>query len=261
LILFPLVFMLNTSLKTLQEIIVIPPSFWPARFHFENYAAALTSFPFPRYLLNTVILVAGRVTGTLLSCSLVAWGFSRYPGRWNSLILMVLLGTMMLPAQITAIPVFTMFLKLGFYNSYVPLILPAWLAGNAFFIFLLKQFFDAIPEDLLNAARIDGAGEWRIFFTIGLPLCRPILWTVAVFTFIGSWNDYFGPLIYLNDEHLYPISIGLTYFQQASPDAALMPQWNLLMAASMVTMIPVVVLFFFAQRSFIASVMGSALKQ
>ncbi len=259
--LLPLLFMVNTSLKSLPETMADPPSFWPKEAHWDNYVVALQSFPFYKYVFNTLLLTTGRVLGAVLSCSLVAWGFARYPGRWNSLLFAILLATMMLPAQITAIPVFTMFLSLGCYNSYLPLILPAWLGGNAFFVFLLKQFFEAIPEDLLDAARIDGAGEWRIFFRIGLPLCKPILWTVAVFSFIGSWNDYFGPLIYLNDENLYPLSLGLTYFKQAAPDASFGAQWNLLMAASLVTIIPVAVLFFFAQRSFLNSVMSSSLKQ
>ncbi len=261
LMMLPLMFMLSTSLKSFPETMADPPTFWPAAFRWENYPEVFRKFPFGTYLWNTVLLTSGRVLGSVFSCAIVAWGFARYPGRWNHLCFGVLLATMMLPAQITAIPVFTMFLKLGLYNSYVPLILPAWLGFNAFFVFLLKQFFEAVPEDLLNAARIDGAGEFMLFYRIGLPLCAPILWTVAVFAFIGSWNDYFGPLVYLNDEKLYPISLGLTYFKQSSEDASFGTQWNLLMAASLITVIPVVVLFFFAQRTFIKSVMASSLKQ
>lgn len=259
--LLPFAFMLSTSLKTFAETRSDLSNFLPESPRWENYIEAFQSFPFVRYLVNTLVLTLARVAGNVIVCAMVAWGFARYPGRWNRLIFAILLGTMMLPAQITAIPVFTMFLKLGFFNSYVPLILPAWLGTNAFFIFLLREFFAAIPEDLLNAARIDGASEWRIFSSIGLPACSPILWTVAVFSFIGSWNDYFGPLIYLNDERLYPLSLGLTYFKQASDDGELGTHWNLLMAASMVTIIPVAILFFFAQRSFINSVMSSSVKQ
>jgi ABC-type glycerol-3-phosphate transport system permease component len=171
------------------------------------------------------------------------------------------MATLMLPGQITAIPVFASWVKLGFYNTYVPLIFPAWLGFNAFSIFLLKQFFQKIPKDLLDAARIDGATEWQIFYKIALPLCVPIIATLAVLNLIGSWNDYFGPLIYLNDEKLYPISLGLTYFKAASQDAAFGAQWQLMMAASLVTIVPVVVIFFFAQRTFINSVMSSALKE
>jgi len=261
LMLLPLVFLLNTSLKSFPETMADPPTFWPREFRWQNYVEVFQKFPFGHYLLNTIFLTTGRVVGSVMSCAVVAWGFARYPGRWNRLCFGLLLATMMLPAQITAIPVFTMFLKLGFYNSYVPLIFPAWLGCNAFFVFLLRQFFVAVPEDLLNAARIDGAGEWQIFRTIGLPLCAPILWTIAIFAFIGSWNDYFGPLVYLNDEKLYPVSLGLTYFRQSAEDASYGTQWNLLMAASLITVIPVITLFFFAQRSFINSVMGGALKQ
>jgi hypothetical protein len=133
---------------------------------------------------------------------------------------------------VTAIPVFVMFVKLGLYNTYVPLILPAWLGTSAFFIFLLKQFFEAIPEDLISAARVDGASELRIFLSVGIPLSAPILWVIALFTFIGSWNDYFGPLVYLADERLYPLSIGMTYFLQAAQEATVGTRWNLMMAVA-----------------------------
>jgi len=262
--LLPLVFMLITSLKTYPETMEIPPSLLPKRFQWENYIEIFHRFPFWRYLFNTVIIAFSQVAGSLISTAIVAWGFARYPGRWNNLLFGVLLGTMMIPAQITAIPVFAMFVKLGFYNTYVPLIAPAWLGCNAFGIFLLKQFFQKIPKDLLDAARIDGANEWQVFRLIALPLCKPILWTLAVFTLIASWNNYFSPLIYLNDERLYPISLGLTYFKQASQDVAAGSsgtQWQLVMAAALVTLIPVVTLFFMAQRSFINSVMSSALKE
>ncbi|CAN5820774.1 carbohydrate ABC transporter permease [soil metagenome] len=261
LMLLPFVFLLNTSLKSFPETMADPPTFWPREFRWQNYVEVFQKLPFGHYLVNTIVLTAGRVIGSVISCAVVAWGFARYPGRWSGLFFGILMATMMLPAQITAIPVFTMFLKLGFYNTYVPLIFPAWLGCNAFFVFLLKQFFQAVPEDLLNAARIDGASEWQLFYRIGLPLCGPILWTIAIFAFIGSWNDYFSPLVYLNDEKLYPISLGLTYFKQSAEDAAYGTQWNLLMAASLVTVLPVILLFFFAQKTFINSVMASSLKQ
>ena len=257
----PLLFMFNTSLKSFADTLSLPGTFWPQKLHWENYTEVFRRFAFGRYFWNTCILTLGRVVGTLLSCSLAAWAFARFPCRWNNLVFAILLGTMMLPSQITAIPVFAMFVKLGFYNTYVPLVFPTWLACNAFCVFLLRQFFAAIPEDLINAARIDGAGELRILFCIGLPLCKPILWTVAIFTIIGSWNDYFWPLIYLNDENLYPVSLGLSYFMQSSQNASFGTEWNLLMAASMLTILPLAALFFVVQRHFIESVMSSALKQ
>lgn len=259
--LLPFFFLLSTSLKSYEETMQIPPTLWPKHFEWGNYVEIFHRFPFWRYLFNTLVIAAGQVLGSLISCSLVAWGFARYPGRWNSIIFTILLATMMIPGQITAIPVFAMFVKLGFYNTYVPLIFPAWLGGGAFGIFLMRQFFQKIPKDLLDAARIDGASEWQVFSMIAVPLCKPILWTLAVFNLIASWNNYFGPLIYLNDEKLYPISLGLTYFEQTSADAALGTQWQLMMAASLVTLIPVTALFFFAQRSFINSVMSSSLKE
>jgi multiple sugar transport system permease protein len=154
-----------------------------------------------------------------------------------------------------------MFLKLGFYDTYVPLILPAWLACNAFFIFLLKQFFESIPQGLLDAAKIDGCGEFRVFWSVGVPLSKPILWTVAVFTFITSWNDYFGPLIYLIDEKRFPLSLGLTYFLTATADDATFgAKWHLMMAVSAVTMFPVAIFFFLAQRSFVDNAMRGGVK-
>jgi multiple sugar transport system permease protein len=256
----PLLFMLTTSLKTLPEVLADPPITFPHVMQWGNYEKAFTQFPFLRYLGNTVILAIGRMTGVLISSALVAWGFARFKSRFNGPLFLLCLATLMLPAQVTAIPVFSLFLKAGFYNTYVPLILPAWLATNAFFIFLLKQFFEAIPEDLLNAARLDGCSEWRIFWSIGVPLSKPILWTVAVFTFIGSWNDYFGPLIYLSDERRYPLSLGLTYFMSSTHDATFGTQWNLMMAVATVTMIPAAILFFVAQRSFVDNAVNAAIK-
>ena len=259
--LLPFFFLVTTSLKSYEETLEIPATVLPRHYQWSNYVEIFHRFPFWRYLLNTLIITTGQVAGSLISCSIVAWGFARYPGRWNSVIFSILLATMMIPAQITAIPVFAMWVEAGFYNTYVPLILPAWLGGGAFSIFLMKQFFQKIPKDLLNAARIDGANEWQVFTMIALPLCKPILWTLAVFNLIASWNNYFGPLIYLNDEKLYPVSLGLTYFRQASQADSVGTQWQLLMAASLVTMLPVVIVFFFAQRSFISNVMSSALKE
>jgi multiple sugar transport system permease protein len=257
----PLSLMVLTSLKTLPEVFAEPPSILPARLQWHNYVEALTAFPFFRYLLNTLLITTGRVLGVVASSALVAWGFARFKSNLNGPLFLICLATLMLPPQVTAIPVFVMFLKAGMYNTYGPLIIPSWLATNAFFIFLLKQFFEAIPEDLLNAARIDGCGELGIFWSIGLPLCRPILWTVAIFTILWSWNDYFSPLIYLSDEKLYPLSLGLTYFMTASRNASFGTQWNLLMAVSTLTMIPVALLFFVAQRAFIETASSAGIKQ
>lgn len=257
----PLVLMVCTSLKTLPEVLADPPTVLPAHPQWKNYVEAFTQFPFLRYLANTLLLTAGRVVGVLVSSILVAWGFARFKSKWNPPLFMLCLATMMLPPQVTAIPVFVMFLKLGLYNTYAPLIIPAWLGTNAFFIFLLKQFFESIPEDLLNAARIDGCSEWRILWSIGVPLCKPILWAVAVFTFLWSWNDYFSPLIYLSDEKYYPLSLGLTYFMSASRDAAFGSYWNLMMAVSAVTMLPAAILFFIAQRAFVENAAAGGVKQ
>jgi ABC-type glycerol-3-phosphate transport system permease component len=158
--LLPLFFLLSTSLKNYSETMQLPPTMWPRHLRWSNYTEIFHRFPFWRYILNTLVIAAGQVTGTLISTAIVAWVFARYPGRWNSLLFAVLLVSMMIPGQITAIPIFAMFVKLGFYNTYVPLIFPAWLGCNAFGIFLMRQFFQKIPKDLLDAARIDGASEW-----------------------------------------------------------------------------------------------------
>ncbi len=258
--LLPLLFMLNTSFKSTGEVYSDPPTFWPQHVQWSNFTDAFTRFPFLRYLGNTLLLTVLRVAGTLVTCTLVAWGFARYQSRWSKPLFLLCLSTMMLPAQVTAIPVFTMYVKLRLYNTYVPLVLGSWLAQNGFFIFLLRQFFASIPADLLNAARIDGCGEFGTLWRVAVPLSKPILWTVAVFTALHSWNDYFGPLIYLNDEKRYPLSLGLTYFVSASRDAAFGTQWNLMMAVSMITMVPVAVLFFVAQRSFVDGALSGGLK-
>ncbi len=259
--LLPLAIMITTSLKTFPEVMADPPRFLPQSFNFRNYIDAFTTFPFGTYLLNTLILTAARVAGTVISCAVVAWGFARFPSRWNLPLFLLCLSSMMLPAQVTAIPVFSMFLSVGLYDTFWPMILPAWLGTNAFFIFLLKQFFETIPQDMLNAARIDGCGEIRAFLTIGIPLSKPILWVVGVFAFIHSWNDYFGPLIYLIDEAKYPLSLGLTHFMAASAHSIHGTQWHLMMAVSTFTMLPVAFFFFLAQRSFIENAMGGGMKQ
>lgn len=258
--LFPLIGMLCTSLKPLNEIVSDNPTLLPEKVQWHNFIDAVTAFPFLRYLGNTIILTVGRIAGTLISCSLVAWGFARVRTRLSMVLFGLCLAPMMLPPQVTAIPVFLGFIKVGLYDTYWPLILPAWLGVNAFNIFLLRQFFRSIPEDLLDAARVDGCGELGAFLHVGIPLSLPVLWVIGVFTFIARWNDYFGPLVYLASEDKYPLSVGLTYFQQASLSPTHDYQWNLLMAASLLVMIPVIILFFIAQKTFVENVTLTGIK-
>jgi len=220
----------------------------------ENYTLALQRSPFARFIVNTLIICILAVIGTVLSCSLVAYGLSCVDWRGRELLFWVMLSTMMLPPQVTMIPLFMTFRKLGWINTILPLVVPAFLA-NAFFIFLLRQFYRSIPKDLIEAARIDGCSELSIWAKIMVPLSRPALAVVALFTFINSWNDFLGPLIYLHREQKYTMAIGLAMFQgQYQGD------WGQLMAMSLLMTVPIITLFFFTQKTFIQGVKLSGIK-
>ena len=222
--------------------------------HFQNYADAVGSFNVGRYLFNTLLLAAICVIGTILSSSLVAYGLACVNWRGRETLFWVMLATMMLPAQVTMIPLFVLFSKLGWYNTWLPLTVPAF-CSNAFFVFLLRQFYRTLPAALLEAARIDGASDLRIWATIMLPLSKPALMVVGLFTFLGSWNNFFGPLVYLKDESKYTLPIALSQFQgQYSAD------WGRMMAISLLMTLPVIVLFFFTQRTFIQGVKLTGVK-
>lgn len=255
LFLFPFLWMVSTSLKTPQEIIAIPPVWIPENPQWQNYAVALSYFPFVRYLFNTLYLVSMNMLGTVLSSALVGYAFARlrWPGRdiWFK----VLLATMMLPATVTMVPQFILFKNFGWLNTYLPLIVPAF-AGSATNIFLLRQFFRTIPGSLSECARLDGAGELRIFWQIILPLCKPALATVAIFSFMFTWNDFMGPLLYINDKMRYTLSYGLRTFQIQSDS-----KWHLTMAASVVVALPSLALFFSCQRYFIEGITLTGLKE
>ncbi|MBR6525606.1 MAG: carbohydrate ABC transporter permease [Clostridia bacterium] len=253
--LFPFLWMLSTSLKTPQEIIAIPTVWIPKKLQWQNYSVALSYFPFLRYLANTLYLVMMNMLGTVLSSALVGYAFARlrWPGRefWFK----ILLATMMLPATVTMVPQFILFKNFGWLDSYLPLIVPAF-AGSATNIFLLRQFFRTIPNSLSECARLDGCGELRIFWKIILPLCKPALATVAIFTFMFTWNDFMGPLLYINDKMRYTLSYGLRTFQIQSDS-----KWHLTMAASVVVALPSLALFFSFQRYFIEGITLTGLKE
>jgi multiple sugar transport system permease protein len=248
LFLAPALWMFSSSLKPDYEIFATPPSLWPAEPRWQNYAEALTALPFGRFAINTLIIAAGSIIGHLLSCSLVAYGFARLRAPGKGFLFILLLSTLMLPYPVTMVPLFIIFAKLGLINSFAPLILPTFF-GNAFYIFLLRQSFKQIPPDLEDAARMDGAGTLQVLWHIILPMARPAMATVAIFTFQAAWNDFLGPLIFLHDQSLYTLQLGLSLFR-----GAYNVQWAYLMATSLVVTLPVVVLFFFAQRSFIEGV-------
>ncbi len=253
--LLPFIWMIVTSLKPAEQIFVWPPVLLPRPVVWQNYVEAVATIPFFRYLGNTMYISLFNVLGILISCPLVAYGLSRieWPGR--DFLFMVVLASMMLPYAVLMIPTFLIFNALGWIGSFKPLIVPAFL-GAPFFIFLLRQFFMTIPFDLSDAATIDGCSEFSILWYIILPLSKPALATVALFTFIANWQDFLGPLIYLRDESQYTLSLGMQRF--LSDHGA---KWAQLMAVSTLTVLPIVILFFFAQRTFIECITFSGIKE
>ena len=254
-LLLPFLWMVSASLKGDEEIFAVPPRFIPETIRWDNYVEVFDRMPFLAYLRNTTFITVFTILGTVLSSSLVAYAFAclKWPGR-DKLFLFVV-ATMMLPLHVIMVPLFVIFKELHWLNTYKPLIIPAWLGGGAFNIFLLRQFFLGIPKELFDAARIDGCSEFRIYRTIAMPLARPALITVAILTFMFAWNDFLGPLIYLSEQSKNTLALGLALFvgQHAT-------EWGILMAASILMMIPMVAIFFFFQRYFIKGFTMSGLK-
>ena len=251
----PFFWMLSSSLKTDEQLFKFPIEWIPDPITFRHYEYGLTFVPFARYVGNTLLIAGISVVGTVFSCALVAYSLARidWPGR--NVLFAILLATMMIPFPVTMIPLFIMFSNMGWVNTFLPLTVPAFF-GSAFFIFLLRQFFMTIPKDLSDAARLDGASEFRIFHSIILPLSKPALATVALFQFINSWSDFLGPLIYLGgDEDKYTVSIGLSLFQ-----GEYSTEFGALMAASTVMIAPVIILFFLTQRTFIQGITLTGIK-
>ena len=255
-VLFPFLWTLSTSLKTPQQIYEIPPQLIPDPIRFENYTDVLTDRPFGRWMLNSLFVVVVSTIGTLLSCSMAAFAFSRlrWPGRDK--FFLVLLATMMLPDQVTLIPTFILFKELGWVNTYFPIALPAWFARNAFYVFLLRQFFMTIPLDLDDAARMDGANNLQVYWKIILPMSKPALGVAALMFAQFKWREFLGPLIYLNNSESYTAAIGLKTFM----DPTYGTDWELMMAANIVFMIPVIVIFFFTQRYMIQGIVITGVK-
>src|SRR5215204_1512124 len=256
LFIIPFVWMLSTSLKPSQEI--FDYNWIPSTITWSNYRDALQSAPFGTYFKNTLIITIGATLGAVISSSLVAYSFARlrWPGR--DIWFLVVLGTMMLPGVVTLIPQYILFAELGWVNTFRPLVVPSWLASDAFFVFLLRQFFRTIRMELSEAAKIDGASELRIWWQIVMPLSRPALVAVVIFAFNGVWGDYMKPLIYLSSEDNYTLQLGLTTFQQA---AGGLPRWDWMMAASLVVMMPVVIVFFLGKRYFIEGIAMTGIKR
>lgn len=245
LILMPLWWMISTSLKSPAEIAQYPPTFFPKEFNFSNYIEAWQTAPFTRWALNTLFLAVVGTIGSVLVNSLVAYAFAKIRFKGRNTLFVLVLSTMLIPGFVTMVPQYILFSKLGWIDTYLPLLVPAFL-GSAFFIFLLRQFMMGIPNELIEAAVLDGAGHLQIWWNIMLPLTKPALITVAIFSFNGAWNDLLGPLLYINDESKYTLQIGLQTFK-----GTVQTQWHYLMAMSVTVLLPVVLLFFFFQRYFI----------
>lgn len=256
---FPFFWTLSTSLKTGIETRVFPPELLPEIPQFQNYLQVWTSQPLMRWILNSAIIIGLAVPGTIISSILVAYSFARfrYPGQ--GVLFILLLSMLMLPFEVTLIPQYLMFHRLGWINTYLPLTVPAWFGTSAFSIFLLRQFIMTLPRDLDEAAHVDGANSLQILWHILIPLCGPVIATIAILNFLGHWNDFFGPFIYLNSESLFTMAIGLRYFQTI-PDSTEGPKEHLLMAASIVSSLPAIILFFTAQRYFVRGIVTTGLK-
>ena len=262
LFLFPFAWLLTTALKPIEETMTSPPTWIPSTWQWDNFRKAIVQgyetlhyYPFLVYARNTIVLCLLVVSGTVASNALVAYSFARlrWPGR--DLAFAVTLATMMVPFPVLMVPTFALFRQLDWIGTYRPLWVPAWF-GSAFSIFLLRQFFRTIPFELTEAAKLDGASEWRTFRDVVLPLSRPALAVVALFAFMGAWNDFLGPLIYLLDQKTFTLSLGLQAYQSQHGGT----QWNLLMAASAMTIAPVIILFFFTQRLFVQGIAITGLK-
>lgn len=253
--LIPLLWLLSSSFKDSGRIFLFPPQWIPDPWRPENYAKVFEQIPFLRFYWNTIWVTGLAMGGQILAASLVAFGFARlrFPGR--DLLFLILLSTIMIPYHVTLIPTFVLFRMLGWLDTYAPLILPYWLGGGAFYVFLLRQFYMRLPLDLDDAARIDGATTFGIYRRVILPQAKPALGVVAVFTFLGHWNDFFNPLIYLNTTDKYTLALGINLFRSYQTT-----QWNLLMAASVMVTAPCIVLYAMAQRYFIQGIVFTGLK-
>lgn len=253
----PLVLMVSTSMKSLSEITSYPPTFFPKVWVPSNYTDAWTyeNTNFPRWTFNTLLILVSVLPGVLITSSLCAYGFARlkFPGR--NVWFMLVLASIMLPSQVTQIPLYILFVKLQWLDTFWPLVIPPWFGGGAVNIFLLRQFFMQIPKELDEAAIIDGAGHFTIWRRIYLPLSRPALVSVTVLTILAVWNDFFGPLIYLRNQDNYTLALGLNMFQ-----SAFLTRTDFIMAISTLMVIPMVILFLVAQRYIVQGFVTSGLK-
>ncbi|GKX29957.1 sugar ABC transporter permease [Vallitalea longa] len=246
--LIPILWMISTSLKSPEEIYRIKFAFLPTKLHWKNYVDAITSIPYFKYISNTLIVTVFCVIGQLFAAPLVAYSIAKIRWFGSKIVFMLIIGTMFLPFQVTMIPVYMIYHKMGFVGTFLPLILPSFF-GYPLYIFLLRQFIVGIPDSLIEAAKIDGASEYKVYWKVILPLIKPALATVTIFTFLTSWSDFLGPLIYLNNENMYTLSLGLRQYLTAHSIA-----WGPLMAATTMFIVPTIIIYFFAQKQFIEGI-------
>lgn len=255
--LLPFFWMLSTSLKEQPEVYTLPPTFFPKTFRWQNFPEGWTheNTMFPLWTGNTLLITFGAMVGVLLTSSLCAYGFARLNFKGRDFWFMLVLASIMLPGPVTLIPLYVGYNRIGWLNTFKPLIIPSWFGGGAFNIFLLRQFFKGIPLELEEAAIVDGAGRFRIWWQIFLPLSKPALATIAVFTFQSHWNDFYGPLIFLSSLDKYTLALGINSFK-----GLYNTQVPLMMAMSFLMVIPMIIVFFFAQKLMIRGVVLSGIK-
>ena len=254
---YPLLWLLAASFKPDSDIFG-SLSIWPSEWDFSHYTDAWTALekPFQVFLLNSLLLAVLSIVGNLISCGMAAYAFSRLDFRGRKFMFALMLSTLMLPSQVLLVPQYVIFAQLGWLNTYLPLLVPTFLATNAFFIFLMVQFMRALPRELDDAARIDGCGSFGIFFRIIVPLCMPAFATTAIFTFIGSWNEFFGPLLYLTNQDLYTVPLALKQFMNTEGQSS----WGQIFAMSVVSLAPVVGFFLAGQKYLINGIATTGLK-
>lgn len=253
--LLPLYWLVRSSFMSMGQIFQLPPIWIPNPIRWQNYQKAMSVVPFGRYYLNTAFIVTMVVLGTVLSSSVSAYAFARLRWRGRNAMFALLIASMMLPFAVTMIPLFVGWSRLGFSNTYVPLIVPAWFGGGAYNIFLLRQFYMTLPRELDESAFVDGASYFTIYTRILLPLTKSALIVVGMFSFMGCWNDFLGPLIYLSSSNKYTVSLGLRMFQ-----GMYNAEWHLMMAASTIALLPVMLVFFFGQRYIIEGITLTGMK-
>lgn len=251
----PFVWMVVTSLKSNQQVLVYPPEWIPSPVRWRNYLDAFEAAPLLRYAWNTTVICVTSVVGVVVSSTVVAYGFSRLEWRGRDALFVVVLASLMLPFQVTLIPLFIIFSRLDWTNTYLPLTVPAFF-GNAFYIFLLRQFFLRIPRDYSDAARVEGANELQILWQIIVPLARPAMITVALFQFLFAWNDFLGPLIYISEESRFTLALGLATMRSNLG----LSEFGQIMAAATMIVAPVLLIFAVAQRYFIEGIAASGVK-